>query len=93
MRMEARDDTLSLAGHRVKATFPPPSTSRCAVPSDHGVSAAAAGHRGQKTLAIQVTGDGLMMDNITMHLEPNDMMLYPTPIAPRPLPAGTGAGA
>jgi hypothetical protein len=80
MRMEAREGTLGLAGHQVKATFP-------ATVYEPGVlflritafRRLLRDIKGSKALAIQVTGDGLMMDNIVMPLEPNEMMLYPDP--------------
>lgn len=85
MRIEAHEDHLKLDGALVSATIP-------ATVYESGVlflritcfRRLLHTIKGQKALAIQVNEAGLLFDNITMALEPNDMLLYPDPAqAPR----------
>lgn len=80
MRMEARDDYLKLDGLEVSATIP-------ATVYEPGVLFLRITRfrrllrtiTGQKTITIQVNRDGLLVDNVTLPLETNDMLLYPSP--------------
>jgi len=80
MRMEASGDSLKLSGRVVEATLP-------ATVLEPGVLFLRVarfrhllnGLRAEKTLTIQVNGDGLLFGYIRMPLESNDMLLYPDP--------------
>lgn len=80
LRMEARDGQLKLTGREVGAAFP-------ATVYEPGVlflrityfRRALRALAGEKMLSIQVTPTALVMDNITMPLEANEMLLYADP--------------
>lgn len=80
LRMEARDGQLKLAGKQIKATFP-------ATVYEPGVlflrityfRKALRALAGEKMLSIQVTPTAVVMDNITLPLDANEMLLYADP--------------
>lgn len=80
MRLEANNDSLTLAGRLVEATFP-------ATVYEPGVLFLQVTRfrrllqtfKGEKMLTVQVNGDGLFMGSIRMALAPYDMLLYLDP--------------
>ena len=89
LRLEARDDYVRLDGLKVAGKIP-------ATVYEPGVLFLKATRfrrllptfKGEKFLAIQVTGDELVMGYVRMPLESNDMLLYPNPDqAPQEHPA------
>lgn len=79
-RIEASGDRLKLTGREVEAEFP-------ATVYEPGVlflrvtlfRRALGMVTGEKTIAIQVGADGVLIDNMRLPLESNDMLLYPDP--------------
>lgn len=79
-RIEASGDRLKLTGREVEAEFP-------ATVYEPGVlflrvtlfRRALSMVTGEKTIAIQVGVDGVLIDNMRLPLETNDMLLYPDP--------------
>ncbi len=95
LRIEACDGNLTVTGESVEATVP-------ATVYEPGVLFVRLAKfarlfrsiRGQKTLAIQVNADGLLMDGFRMPLESNEMLLYADPAkAPQHCPLNDDASA